>query len=153
MRYLHVTAIAVAAFTLSHSRAVADPRAPLDDVLATAAQVRVAALEMTQLLEHGRPDMPVVLQQLSILQERARVLREAMATIDVETMSLIPADRVSLQRARAAGDALGALLQNKAALLADPVRAERNRRLIRAKAEGIAKRAELVEDQVSRVRG
>jgi hypothetical protein len=76
-----------------------------------------------------------------------------MATIDVDTMSLIPADRVSLERARAAGDALGALLQNKAALLADPVRAERDRRLIRAKAEGIAKRAEVVEDQVSRVRG
>ena len=124
MRYLHLTAIAVAAFTLCHSRpAAADPRAPLDDVLATAAHVRVLALEMTQLLRERRPDMPVVLQHLSILQERAREFREAMATIDVETMSLIPADRVSLERARAAGDALDALLQNKAALLADPVRA------------------------------
>lgn len=153
MRYGPVTAIAVAAFTLCYSPAAADPRAPLDDVLATAAQVRVAALEMTQLLKDGRPDGPVVLQHLSILQERARVLREAMATIDIETMSLVPADRVSLERARAASDALDVLLQNKAALLADPVRAERERRLIRAKAEGIAKRAEIVEDQVSRVRG
>jgi len=154
MRPLTLTALTIAALALGLPRsAAADPRAPLDDVLASAADVRIEAMELTQVLRDRRPNMLVVLQRLSVLQERARTLQENMATVDVETISLVPADRVSLQRARAASDALMVLLQNKAALLADPERAARERRLIRAKAEGIAKRAEVVADQVARVRG
>ncbi len=154
MRHLTLTALTIAAVALGLPRSAAgDPRAPLDDVVASAAYVRIEAMELTQVLRDRRPNMLVVLQRLSVLQERARTLQETLATVDDETIILVPADRVSLQRARAASDALIVLLQNKATLLADPERAARERRLIRAKAEGIAKRAELVEDEVARVRG
>lgn len=131
----------------------ADPRAPLGEALASAAQVRLEALDIRRQLRERQPDLLGVMQRLSILQERVNALQSSMGEIDIDRMVLVPEDRDALERARAAGDALAALLQNKTALLSDPGRADRQRRLIRAKAHGIAVRARIIEDQLEMVLG
>lgn len=135
------------------SASAADPRAPLDEVLAAASRVRIEAHRIDQLLGDRQPDMAAVLQRLSVLQEHARMLQDGMVAIDVEAMVLVPHDRDALDTARRASQALVALLSNKAALLQDPTSVTEARRLIRAKARGIVRRATLVERQVSLVRG
>jgi len=54
--------------------------------------------------------------------------------------------------ARAATDTLLVLLSNKATMLADTDGATRQRSLLRAKADGIAKRAGIIEKQMARLR-
>ena len=63
-----------------------------------------------------------------------------------------PAQAAALERARAATGAMLALITNKARILADVDTAPANRRLLRDKADGVARRAALVESQMARLR-
>lgn len=153
MTYLRFAALVTAILLAWPPAASTDPRAPLADVLASAAHVRLEALELAERLRDRRTDMAALLEGLSLLQARTHELQQTMAVIAIDEMSLVPADREALQRALVAGDALVSLLQSKTALLHDPATATRARRLIRAKAQGIARRAEVIEAQVSRVFG
>lgn len=154
MTKLALTLFTAFAFTAwSPSTAAADPRAALDQVLADAARVRIEAMQLADLLRDRRPDYAQVVQQFNLVQQHAAGLREAIRAVDVEAVSLVAADRSALERARVATDAMLALLENKARLLEDAEAAAKQRGLIRAKARGVVARAQLVEEQVSMVRG
>lgn len=134
------------------SGASADTRASFDQIAADAQRVRVEAQEMKQLLRSGKPDFALVQQRLQTLDTHAQALRQSMDGVEASDAEMTAPHKDALKRARAATDTLMAMLSNKATLLADTDSAARQRSLLRAKADGIAKRAGIVEKQMARLR-
>ena len=77
----------------------------------------------------------------------------ALAAIDPGDAALDSAQVAALERARVSADTLAALLQNKVSIAADATKLQKDRKLLMAKADGIAERALRVEQQMERLRG
>jgi hypothetical protein len=150
MRHLMMTM--GVALGLMVSGAAADTRASFDQIAADAQRVRVEAQEVKQLLRAGKPDFALVQQRLQTLDTHAQALRQSMDGVDASAADLTAPRKAALDRARAATDTLMVLLSNKTTMLADTDNAARQRSLLRAKADGIAKRAGIVEKQMARLR-
>jgi ribosome-binding ATPase YchF (GTP1/OBG family) len=124
----------------------------LDRIATHAQDVRREAENVRRLLNDRKADVTVVTERLAVLDTHAQALKDAMeaAMTDATVTAVEP---TSWARARAATDSLLAIVANKSRLLADTERADRDRGLLRAKADAIAKRAAMVEQHVSRARG
>lgn len=133
------------------SSASANTVATFDQIAAEAQKVRVEAQEVKQLLKAKKPDFALVQQRLDALETHAQALRQSMSAVDAAA-AMTPAQTAALERARAATDTLLVMLDNKATMLADAEAATRQRGLLRAKADGIAKRAGIVEKQMAQLR-
>jgi len=154
MRNLMMTGLALTVMLSSAPAAAAatDTRATVDQIVSDAQKVRAEALDIKQLLRASRPDLEQVQQRLATLTTHADALRQAMDGFDADGADLTDAQRAALDRARAATGALGALLANKTTMIAGADAATKNRNLLRAKADAIAKRATIVEQQVMQLR-
>jgi hypothetical protein len=134
------------------SSASAETRATFDQIAADAQRVRVEAQEVRQLLRSGQPDFALVQQRLQTLERHAQALRQSMDGLDASAVETSDRHKAALERARAATETLLVILNNKATMLADTDSAARQRSLLRAKADGIAKRAGIVEKQMAQLR-
>ncbi|MGE0460857.1 MAG: hypothetical protein AB7Q16_05770 [Vicinamibacterales bacterium] len=151
------TTVMTTAFVLGIALAAAPaPAADLgpaiEQVAAHAARVSADAREIRQLLRGGRPDFALVRERVATLEAQAGSLRDAIAAVDAARADLTSTQVAALDRARRASDTLLVLLANKAPMLQDAETVKKNRRLLRAKAEGIAKRADIVRQQIGQVR-
>lgn len=152
MRHLLVSCFTLGVTLSATSGAFASTEA-LDRLATQAQSVRREAEDVRRLLSDRKTDLSVVTQRVTVLESHAQALKDAMAAASSSDTPQTAADQGSWQQARAATDTLLALLANKSQLLADTARAQRERGLLRAKADGIAKRAAMVERHVTRVRG
>jgi hypothetical protein len=132
--------------------AATDTRATVDQIVSDAQKVRAEALDIKQLLRASQPDLEQVQQRLAALSTHADALKQAMDGFDVDGANLTAAQRAAFDRARAATDTLRVLLANKTTIIADAEAARKNRSLLRAKADGIAKRADIVQQQLTQLR-
>lgn len=152
MRYLLLSCLTLGMMLSATGGAVASTET-LDRVATQAQSVRREAEDVRRLLSDRKTDLSVVMQRVSVLESQAQELKEALAAASSADTSNSPAVQKSLQNAQAVTDSLMVLLANKSKLLADAERAQRERGLLRAKAIAIAKRAAMVEQHVSRMRG
>ena len=154
MQNLMMTGLALIAMLSAAPAAAAatDTRATVDQIVSDAQKVRAEALDIKQLLRASQPDLEQVQQRLATLSVHADALKQAMDGFDVAGANLTAAQRAAFDRARAATDTLRVLLANKTTMMADAEAARKNRGLLRAKADGIAKRADIVEQQLTPLR-
>lgn len=130
----------------------ADEPTAVDHLVAAAQIVRVDALEVRQMLGERDASLIAVLQQVDVLNARATALMSAMTGPAMTAATLTPVQTDALERARAATGAMLALITNKAVILSDVDSAPAKRRLLRDKADGVARRAALIEQQMARLR-
>lgn len=155
MRILTIAGVilSVTLFTPLAAAATGNTNQVLEQIVTDAQNVRGEAREIKQLLRASQPDLALVHQRLAALSTHADALKQAIDGFDVASANLTSTQLAAFERMRVATDSLRALLANKAALLADGEGVGKNRSLLRAKAEGIAKRADIVEQQVTKLRG
>ena len=152
MRFMMLSVLA-ATLAAAPAPAAAEFRSAFDQIIADAQRVRQEAQDVKQLLRSRTADQAVVLQRVSVLDTHAQALKASISALDASGAGLNATQRAAVERARGATETLLILLQNKTALLADAAQMDRQRGLLRAKAEGIVARARLVEQQMSRARG
>lgn len=145
--------IAAIALVAAAPAAAAASTPAIEQIVAEAQKVRGEAEEVKLLLKHKAADQAAVQQRLGVLETHAKALKAAIADVRATQTSLSSKQVEALERAQSAADTLLVLLTNKAAILADVTRFEKDRGLLRAKADGIAQRAILVEKQMERLRG
>lgn len=131
----------------------ADTSTVLAQIVADAQRVQTEAQDMRRLLDAKSPDYAVIQQRMSALESHAAALKKSIADFEAAGATLTPAQRVAFDRAKNATGTMNALLANKAATLADASAATRNRKVLREQANSIAKRAEIVHEQITRLRG
>lgn len=131
----------------------ADTTTTLEQIVTDAGRVRSEAQEMRQLLRAKAPDFALVQQRLTTLDSHATALKRSLDAFEASGEAMTPMQRAAFDRARAATDTLHVLLSHKTTMLADTAVAMRNRGLLRAQADGIARRADMVQQHILRVRG
>ncbi|MGE0815539.1 MAG: hypothetical protein AB7O93_19545 [Vicinamibacterales bacterium] len=144
--------LAAAAFIAAVPMAGAASTA-IDQVVADAQKVRAEAQDVKQLLKPRSADPAAVQERLTVIEAHAQSLRAAIAGVRASETALTAKQLAALERADMAAETLVVMLANKAAIVADSTRFDKERRLLRAKADGIAQRAALVEKQMEHVRG
>lgn len=150
MRSLLLASLTTGLFLSAALPATANTPAAFDRVIADADNIRREAREVREMLRDRRTSLAAVNDRVHMIDTRAQALKASVAEFDATGLSA--AQVTALDRARSATDTLLALLNNKTTLLADAASAERQRGLLRAKAEGIAKRAEIVGQEMARLR-
>lgn len=145
------SAFVLTALTLAS--AVSAAASSVDQVTTQAREVRAEARAIKALLQMKQPDFSVIRQRLDGLDAQGKALGETLAALDADGSSLTPAQRAAVQQSKLAVDAMKVILANKSTLLADEAQALKNRSLLRAKAEAVAKRAEMVDRNFSKARG
>ena len=153
MRFMMLTVLTATLAAVPAPAAAADARPAFDQVIADAQRVRQEAQDVKQLLRSRDADQAVVLQRVSVLEGHAQTLKASISALDTAGAGLTATQMAAVERARGATETLLILLQNKTALLADAAQMDRQRGLLRAKAEGIVARARMVEQHISRARG
>jgi hypothetical protein len=131
----------------------ADTSEVLARIVADAQRLRTEAQDMRRLLDAKTPDHAAIQQRVSALESNADALKKSIAEFEAAGTALTPTQRVAFDRAKTATGVMGALLANKAAIIADASATARNRKMLRDQADTIAKRAEIVHEQINRVRG
>ena len=151
---------ALAAFALSALFTAAplaalttDTSAALEQIVTNAQRVRAEAQDIRQRLRAKAPDFTDVHQRMSTLQTHADTLKQSFSAFDVAGAQFTEPQKAAFERARGATDVMHVLLANKTNMLADAAENTRNRTSLGAQAESIAKRAEMVQQQVARIRG
>lgn len=139
--------------TLTLASAVSASASSVDQITTQAREVRAEARTIKALLQLKQPDFSVIRQRLDGLDAQGKALGEMLAALDADGASLTPAQRAAVQQSKLAVDAMKVILANKSTLLADEAQALKNRSLLRAKAEAVAKRAEMIDRNVSKARG
>jgi hypothetical protein len=148
-----VLASAFVVLTLGFSSVATAAASSVDQVTSQAREVRAEARAIKALLQMKQPDFSVIRQRLDGLDAQGRALGATLTALEADGTSLTPAQRVAVQQSKLAVDAMQVILANKSTLLADETQARKHRNLLRAKAEAVAKRAEMVDRNFSKARG
>lgn len=137
--------------TLEPTRTV-DP-STLEQIGSNADRVRIEAQGIHQLLRAKAPDFADVTLRMSTLQTHADALKQSLTVFDVAGARFTDAQGTAFVRAGSTTETLLVLLTNKSRMLADTAGHSRNRISLRAQAEGIVKRAEMVQQAIAKIRG
>lgn len=149
-----VLASAFVVLTLGVSSVATAAASSVDQVTSQAREVRAEARAIKALLQMKQPDFSVIRQRLDGLDAQGKALGATLAALEADGTSLTtPAQRAAVQQSKLAVDAMQVILANKSTLLADETQARKHRNLLRAKAEAVAKRAEMVDRNFSKARG
>lgn len=152
MKHVLLTCLALGLVVTTASTTSAGTRETFDQVMTNAERVYTEARDVHQMLRR-KADMAAVVERTSALEGHVRSLKTSIEQIDEASLTLTPSQQEALARARVATSALMAMLANKTSLLADQQQAARQRGLLRAKADAIAKRADIVRKQMTMARG
>lgn len=152
MRTLTITLLTAGLLWATAPAAVAETRGSFDQVVADAQTIRTEALDVKRLLKDKSADPTAVAQRVATLEAHAKSLKTALAYLQGD-QTLTPSQRAAVDKAMAATEPMIVILNNKLSLLADAEKAAKQRGLLRDKADGIAKRAQMVERQITAVIG
>jgi hypothetical protein len=122
--------------------------APYEQIVTEARKTQQEALELAKVLKSKNADVAAATQMLDRLSQHALEVKNMIDATD--TSALDGRQKAEFERMKMASDVMAVFINNKRALLQD---AGRNRALLRAKAEGIALRAALVEQSAIKLKG
>lgn len=123
----------------------------VDQVVAEAKKAQLEAREISDLLKNKRSDTTRIASKLEYLSQHAAKVNELIASIDPASLQLTTAQMSEFERMKQASQILKIFVENKQQLLSSG-KVQTHRGLLRAKADGIAKRAEFVQVSALRVR-
>jgi hypothetical protein len=149
MRYLSLKAFALsAACLLPFGVAQA---ATLDDITFEARQAKAKADEMRTMLKNRAVDPSRVSAQMEVLEAHSAKLNELITAYAEANQTLDRRAASELERMKVTAEVLQILFNNKQNLMES--NGMSNRGLLRAKAEGIARRAGMIQQSAQRIRG
>lgn len=152
MRTLTLTLLTAGLLWATPPAAFADARGSFDQAVADAQKIRTEALDVKRLLKDKSSDPTAVAERMATLEAHATSLKAALVSLQGD-QTLTPSQRAAVDKAMAATEPMIVILNNKLSLLADADKAAKQRTLLRGKADGIAKRAQMVERQIAAVIG
>lgn len=152
MKTLLMTGLAMGFVFTAASTAAANTRDAFDRIVANAENIRRDAQDVHRMLRDKKADLMVVAQRVAAIDSQAQTLNSVLAAVARTDSSLTPAQVAAIDGARTVAMNMAAVLKSKTALLNDGQRAAKERNLLRAKADAVAKRAAMVERQVAPLR-
>jgi DNA repair ATPase RecN len=156
MLTLKNVALSCAAAALASASLVAEPSAPsraaaLDEIAAHASKVRATASEAFQLLKNRNADFAKVKELTAALDQDAEALKAKVAEFEAANTSLTEREQRELEKLRSVALVMNVFVDNKLEILkSDDL--QRQRILLRAKADGIVKRADMILQSASRLK-
>lgn len=124
----------------------------VDRLVADAKKAQNEAREIGVLLKAKQPDFSAIQANMAELAAHVAGLKQGVADFEAAYPTLSAKQQAEFDRMKSAVAVLAIFLDNKSEILAGSSALEQ-RKLLRAKAEGIAKRAELVQLSAHRLRG
>lgn len=156
MLTLKQLALSCAAATFASASLLAEPSAParsaaIDEIVSHASKVRTTASEAAQHLKNRNADFAKVKDLVSTLDQDAEALKAKVAEFEAANTNLPERDLRELERLRSVATILNVFVDNKLEILkSDDL--NRQRTLLRAKADGIVKRADMILQSASRLK-
>lgn len=125
----------------------------LDQIVAQAKQTQTEAREISGMLKAKQPQFAAVSGKMEQLERHASDVNRLIASLEGSfAPTLTGVQSHELQRMKNVMAIINVFIENKKQLLASDRRASQ-RSLLRAKADGIAQRAALVQESALRIRG
>lgn len=121
----------------------------LDEIVTSAKKTQLEAREISNLLKVKTPDYDRVRTKMQLLTEHAADVNRLVAELEASNPSLSSSQQAEFNRLKEIAKLVDVFVTNKNNLLAS---SDLNRKLLRAKADGIAKRAEMVQESAIRIR-
>ena len=134
-------ALAVSAVALATTHAYTEP---LNQIVAEAKSTQAEAREISTLLKSKTPDLERVKSRMETLTSHAAALAEHITALESHADELSPSQRQELARMKNISALLHVFIEQKQKGL-EQAEAFRNRSLLRAQADGIALRANMLE--------
>lgn len=156
MLTLKNVAMSCAAAALASASLLAEPGAPsraaaLDEITSHASKVRATASEAFQHLKNRNADFAKVKELAATLDQDAEALQAKVAQLEAASTNLPERDLRELERLRSVATIMNVFVDNKLEILkSDDL--QRQRALLRAKADGIVKRADMILQSASRLK-
>lgn len=151
MRFMR-RALVMAALLLAASTPgfASDLQTRLDQLVSDAAQARTEAQAIRTLLKAKTPDLAQVRENIQTLRQHVDQLRQHADAIQPATYALNARQLAEVERLQKTAGVLQVFVTRKEQLLEQTD--DRSRRTLRATADGVARRATLVERAVSVIR-
>lgn len=149
-------ALCCATAALVSGTLLAEPSAParsaaLDEIVSQASKVRTTASEAVQHLKNRNADFAKVRELAATLDQDAEALKAKVAEFEAANANLPERDLRELEKLRSVATIMNVFVDNKLEILkSDDLSRQRN--LLRAKADGIVKRADMILQSASRLR-
>jgi ABC-type transporter Mla subunit MlaD len=144
--------IAALAITVAPASANLKPHAAaqLDQIVAAAKTIQTDAQDVSTLLRAKTPNFDRVSEKMQVMGEHSTELNRLIEQLEAANTEATPAQRAEFDRMKELAQLVNIFVANKSDLLSAP---RRERNVLRAKADGIAKRAGLLQQSAQRVRG
>jgi DNA repair ATPase RecN len=149
-------AVCCAAAALASGTLLAESNAPsrsaaLDEIVSHASKVRTTASEAFQHLKNRNADYTKVKELVATLDRDAEALKAKVAEFEAANANLPERDLRELEKLRSVATIVNVFVDNKLEILKSND-LDRQRVLLRAKADGIVKRADMILQSASRLK-
>jgi len=122
----------------------------LSDISMHAQKVQRSAEEMSALLKSKAVDRTVLEQRMEAVHQDVSRLKDLVATIEASGLELTPSQQLNWQKLKTKVELLQVFANNKKELL-ERGDLQKSRSLLRAHADGIAKRAALLQQTAAKL--
>ena len=126
------------------------PKQTAEQLLTAATSTRKASLDLVAQLKAKNADLSKVSEDVSVIEKSAEAISSLVATMESHTNELTSKQKAELPKAKQLSELLQLFLAQKKDLVADGATPEERER-IRAKAQMVAQRAEILEKLVRRM--
>jgi chromosome segregation ATPase len=152
MRTFSLTGLALSTALLSFtaSAAEANVSSSISSLTESARSARSEAREIRQMLQGKKPDLEQVRVKMDLLSQHAASLRQQVAEMEASASSLNTVQKAEFEKAKTMAELIHIFVMNKSDLLSR-TDAHRQISFLRAKADGIEKRAQLLERALTRI--
>ncbi len=130
----------------------ADASATLPSIVDAAKRTHNEAREISSMLQVKNPDLDAVRGRVATLATHSNELDQLVRAAEAEMHSLSDPQKAELVRMQNLAKLVAVFVDNKQAIL-NADNAQKHRTLLRAKANGIAERAELLQRSALRLKG
>jgi predicted component of viral defense system (DUF524 family) len=128
-----------------------DTAANLTQIVTEAKKTQLEAKEIGNLLKVKKPDLERVNSKMQLLEQHVEAVRQLISEFESSHATLTETQKAELDRMKTTAEVLRIFVDNKKTILASG-EAIQKRNTLRAKAIGIAMRAELMQQSAIKIR-
>jgi hypothetical protein len=144
------TAMLVVTSTFAFANST-DTNASLTQIVTEAKKTQLEAKEISTLLKAKKPDFDRVTTKINLLEQHAAAVRDLITAFEANNDSLTPTQKLELDRMKTTAEIVRIFVHNKKEIIASG-EASQKKSTLRAKANGIAMRAEMMQQSALRIR-
>ena len=145
--------LSIAAFVIAVAPAFAnlnpDAAAQLDQIVAAAKTIQTDAQDVSALLRAKTPNFDRIGEKMQVMSQHSTELNRLIENLDSANLDMTATQRAEFNRMKELAQLVNIFVANKSDMLSAQ---RRERGVLRAKADGIAKRANLLQQAAERIR-